>query len=697
MANEIEVKLTLEEKQAVAALTKLAKSSKKFEKDATKSFKKATTAFDVFKGVLTAGIVQSAFSSLARGAVVAFTTIVDKSKELEAISAQFVTLTGSVEKAEGVIKELQEFTATTPFQFPGIARAAAQLISFGFSVEEIVPKLTVLGDVASGSGSSLGELALIFGQVRAAGKLTGERLLQFQERAVPIGPALAKTLGVAESAVKDLVSKGVVSFDIFEKAFSSLNDEGSLFFGATIRASKTLGGVLSTLSDNFDLVTTDIGQAFLPVLKELAIETIKFIQNNRELVQELSSGLAVAFQKAAEFAGVALRAMIRFFEFVNNNSETLIDTFRRMAPTIAAVSDALGLINPAKVEAVTVSIEDLDAKIANLKAQLETEQSLGINVGDTEARVAALNEELKLVEQQRATMAANEASRDQEAAARDEAAKQRAQDKKNAEIEASREKIDVIAALEEEDKLRKEEELLAENVAKEEATEEDFQKLVENRERQQQIESQFKGEELASFKKGLGEKKKARDKADKDERNGITSLFNFEKNTQAGRAQNFKSTLSTISQLQGSSNKALGAAGKAAAISVATIDGIAAVQKALASVPPPFNFVLAALVGAVALQNVNKIRSSPAFQEGGIVPGNQFSGDNVNARVNSGEAILNRQQQTNLFNAIDQNALGGGGVTVNIAGNVLGNEEFTQDLVEQIRDVQEFRNAEGFA
>jgi len=49
----------------------------------------------------------------------------------------------------------------------------------------------------------------------------------------------------------------------------------------------------------------------------------------------------------------------------------------------------------------------------------------------------------------------------------------------------------------------------------------------------------------------------------------------------------------------------------------------------------------------------------PAFANGGIVSGSAFSGDNINARVNSGEMILNRSQQANLFNMA--NGAGGSG------------------------------------
>lgn len=56
----------------------------------------------------------------------------------------------------------------------------------------------------------------------------------------------------------------------------------------------------------------------------------------------------------------------------------------------------------------------------------------------------------------------------------------------------------------------------------------------------------------------------------------------------------------------------------------------------------------------------------PKFADGGIVGGNSFIGDNMIARVNSGEMILNNRQQRNLFNLLD----GKGGTSVNAGGEV---------------------------
>ncbi len=143
------------------------------------------------------------------------------------------------------------------------------------------------------------------------------------------------------------------------------------------------------------------------------------------------------------------------------------------------------------------------------------------------------------------------------------------------------------------------------------------------------------------------------------------------------RAQNLKSTLQTMATLSESGNKTLAGIGKAAAISTATIDGIAAVQKALAAAPPPVNFALAATVGVATAANVAKI-AGVNFQHGGIVPGSSFTGDNIQANVNSGEMIINRSQQSMLFQQLNNGGAASSGdliTAINTLGERISNLE----------------------
>ena len=67
-----------------------------------------------------------------------------------------------------------------------------------------------------------------------------------------------------------------------------------------------------------------------------------------------------------------------------------------------------------------------------------------------------------------------------------------------------------------------------------------------------------------------------------------------------------------------------------------------------ASLPFPAN-IAAIAAGVAAVVAVIAMIGSLAFEHGGIVPGTSLTGDRVTARVNSGEMIINRRQQLNLW------------------------------------------------
>lgn len=134
------------------------------------------------------------------------------------------------------------------------------------------------------------------------------------------------------------------------------------------------------------------------------------------------------------------------------------------------------------------------------------------------------------------------------------------------------------------------------------------------------------------------------------------------------RLANERQFFGDLATLTTSSNKTLRGIGKAAAIAQATIDGVLAVQKALAAAPPPFNFILAAAAGAAAAANVGKIA---AMADGGRVrgPGGPRD-DRVPAMLSAGEFVVNaRDARRNL--ALLQ-AINAGQVPRFAAGGLVG-------------------------
>ena len=111
---------------------------------------------------------------------------------------------------------------------------------------------------------------------------------------------------------------------------------------------------------------------------------------------------------------------------------------------------------------------------------------------------------------------------------------------------------------------------------------------------------------------------------------------------------------------------------KAMAITQATISTWLAAANILANTaklgPIAMGLSFAATV-ATGMMTVGKIAG--AFANGGIIGGNSYSGDNVFARVNSGEMILNQSQQGRLFDIANGGGSSGGEVTFRIQGSTL--------------------------
>lgn len=102
---------------------------------------------------------------------------------------------------------------------------------------------------------------------------------------------------------------------------------------------------------------------------------------------------------------------------------------------------------------------------------------------------------------------------------------------------------------------------------------------------------------------------------------------------------------------------------------LATKNASVAATGAAASVSsiPVVGWVMAGTAVASVIAAMTNI---PKFANGGIVPGNLYSGDRVPAMVNSGEMILNRSQQGRLFNIL--NSKGGvNGKDVRVTGEVV--------------------------
>lgn len=185
-------------------------------------------------------------------------------------------------------------------------------------------------------------------------------------------------------------------------------------------------------------------------------------------------------------------------------------------------------------------------------------------------------------------------------------------------------------------------------------------------------------DKLISEKKYFEAKEKLRKLDDKNEKESIFAVQKYEDLSQKEKLSNLKGTLGSIATLQQSSSSELFAIGKASALAIATIDGIEAVQKALASAPPPFNFALAALVGVAQAQNLSKIAgASPptGAAEGALVAGGQYGVDTEPFMLSKGEIVAPAKNFDEVINGVASQR-----------GLVPKDEDKTNELLQQLLD-----------
>ncbi len=112
--------------------------------------------------------------------------------------------------------------------------------------------------------------------------------------------------------------------------------------------------------------------------------------------------------------------------------------------------------------------------------------------------------------------------------------------------------------------------------------------------------------------------------------------------------------------------------------SVATLVQSYAAATLQASTMGPWAWIAFAAVGLAQLAAiVSSVKSMGAFADGGIVGGSSWSGDKLTARVNSGEMILNRQQQRRLWEIVN----GRMGVPQDTRPNLIQIEQQTKPLL----------------
>lgn len=352
------------------------------------------------------------------------------SSKQEQLNIAFETFLGNADKAKAVIADLKDFEVKTPFEAEQVNAAGRALLAFGVTSKDLIPTLTRIGDVASGTGKDFNELVLIYGKAKTQGIIQGEELNQLAEAGIPIYAELAKVLGVNENQIRKLGEQGRIQFSDLEKVFQNLTSEGGKFGGLMERQSKSLGGLYSTLKSALSNLLTEVGNVLAPLAKGALELLISAVQALGVVAKPVFEVLKFGFESIVS----AGRSTANFF---TDTLPASITTFVRSADQIPYVGKALSILL-VPIRLIIDAFESMEATATGVMASLtDIFTNGGKNAGKAynDARNKALAEERQQAARDRA-----EDVRDERQLSEQERAEQAKIDKKAAAERADRQK-----------------------------------------------------------------------------------------------------------------------------------------------------------------------------------------------------------------------------------------------------------------
>lgn len=189
--------------------------------------------------------------------------------EAENTAVAFKTLLGSQEASKKMLDSIASLDTKKVYGLDAVQDAAKQMLNFGVESDKVLVYLRQLGDIAGGDKQKLASLGVVFGQVTAAGKLSGQDLLQFINAGFNPLKELEAMTGKTYAELQDLMSKGAISADAVAAAMQRATSEGGAFFGMTENLSKTASARLQDLMSQITEGALKIYEQLSPLILDV--------------------------------------------------------------------------------------------------------------------------------------------------------------------------------------------------------------------------------------------------------------------------------------------------------------------------------------------------------------------------------------------------------------------------------------------
>lgn len=207
---------------------------------------------------------------------------ISRATNIENARFQLQGLLKDDEAVAAVMKNVSDSVNGTAYSLDAAAKVASQLAASGMRAgDEMFSSLRAVAGVAAMTNSSYEDIGRIFTQVAGQGRMMGDQLLQLSGRGMNAAATLAEQLGKTEQEVRDMVSKGQISFSTFASAMDNAFGEHAK------KANETLNGAFS----NVKSALARIGAEFVAPLIVQNGPLVQVLNTIREKVNDVKRNI----------------------------------------------------------------------------------------------------------------------------------------------------------------------------------------------------------------------------------------------------------------------------------------------------------------------------------------------------------------------------------------------------------------------
>lgn len=179
---------------------------------------------------------------------------------LQTTRMAFTNLLGDAEKANEFTRKLEDFAFNTPIDFTQVTALSKEMVSLGFTTDQVIPILQAAGDAAFGLGlgaEGVNKVTDAFKVMVATGEVSTKVMKSLAMQGIPAWEMLAAKLGTDVPGAMQMVSDKAVDVSTAMQALvEGMNDK---FGGQMDEYGKTLEGGLSALQDGVERSMRQIG------------------------------------------------------------------------------------------------------------------------------------------------------------------------------------------------------------------------------------------------------------------------------------------------------------------------------------------------------------------------------------------------------------------------------------------------------